>query len=68
MLYSRVRLDIYQDFNLDCNLGRHREILNCFDAADTKKATEFATSPNLKDVMTTAEVIDVPTMYVLESI
>lgn len=33
-----------------------------------EKAKEFATSSNLKDVMTKAEVIDVPTMYFLESI
>jgi len=44
------------------------EIVIIFDAADTKKAKEFATSSNLKDVMTKAGVIDVPTMYFLESI
>jgi hypothetical protein len=44
------------------------EIVIIFDAADTKKAKDFATSSNLKDVMTKAGVIDVPTMYFLESI
>jgi hypothetical protein len=44
------------------------EIVIIFDTADTKKAKEFAISPNLKDVMTKAGVIDVPTMYFLESI
>jgi hypothetical protein len=39
-----------------------------FDTTDTKKAKEFATSSDLKDVMTKAGVIDVPTMYFLESI
>jgi len=39
-----------------------------FDTTDTKKAKEFATSSDLTDVMTKAGVIDVPTMYFLESI
>ncbi|MFL5239838.1 MAG: hypothetical protein ACJ8EL_20015 [Rhizomicrobium sp.] len=44
------------------------EIVIIFDTTDTKKAKEFATSSDLKDVMTKAGVIDVPTMYYLESI
>jgi hypothetical protein len=44
------------------------EIVIIFDATDTKKAKEFATSSDLKEVMTKAGVIDVPTMYFLESI
>ena len=44
------------------------EIVIIFDSTDTKKAKEFATSSNLKEVMTKAGVIDVPTMYFLESI
>ena len=42
------------------------EIVIVFDTTDTKKAKEFATSSDLKDVMTKAGVIDVPTMYFLE--
>src|SRR3954452_24069493 len=42
------------------------EIVVIFDTADTEKSKEFATSSNLKDVMTKAGVIDVPTMYFLE--
>ena len=49
-------------------LTTKNEIVIIFDAADTKKAKEFATSSNLKDVMTKAGVIDVPTMYFLELI
>jgi len=44
------------------------EIVIIFDTTDTKKAKEFASSSNLKEVMTKAGVIDVPTMYFLESI
>jgi hypothetical protein len=44
------------------------EIVIIFDTTDIKKAKEFAGSSNLKDVMTKAGVIDVPTMYFLESI
>ena len=44
------------------------EILIIFDTTDTTKAKEFASSSNLKHVMTKAGVIDVPTMYFLESI
>src|SRR6266566_4845966 len=48
--------------------GRNVEIVIIFDTTDTKKAKEFATSSDLKNVMTKAGVIDVPTMYFLESI
>jgi len=44
------------------------EIVIIFDTTDTKKANEFATSSDLKDVMKKAGVIDVPTMYFLEPI
>jgi hypothetical protein len=44
------------------------EIVIIFDTTDIKKAKEFASSSNLKDVMTKAGVMDVPTMYFLESI
>ena len=44
------------------------EIVIIFDTTDTKKAKEFATSSDLKDVMIKAGVVDVPTMYFLESI
>jgi len=44
------------------------EIVIIFDTTDTKKAKEFASSSNLKEVMTKAGVIDLPTMYFLESI
>ena len=44
------------------------EIVIIFDTTDTKKAKEFASSSNLKEVMTKAGVRDVPTMYFLESI
>jgi hypothetical protein len=44
------------------------EIVIIFDTSDTKKAKEFASSSNLRDVMTKAGVVDVPTMYFLESI
>jgi hypothetical protein len=44
------------------------EIVIIFDATDTKKAREFATSPDLKEGITKAGVIDLPTMYFLESI
>ena len=44
------------------------EIVIIFDTTDTKKAKEFASSSNLKEVMTKAGVSDVPTMYFLESI
>jgi hypothetical protein len=42
------------------------EIVIIFETTDTKKAKEFATSPDLKETMTKAGVIDVPTMYFLE--
>ncbi len=52
----------------DYGKWRPNEIVIIFDTTDTKKAKEFATSSDLKDVMTKAGVIDVPTMYFLESI
>ncbi len=48
--------------------GWFEQSAGAFDTTDTKKAKEFATSSDLKDVMTKAGVIDVPTMYFLESI
>jgi len=47
--------------------ARLQEQSGIFDTADTKKAKEFATSSDLKDVMTKAGVIEVLTMYFLES-
>jgi hypothetical protein len=44
------------------------EIVVVFDTEDTKKAKEFAASPNLKDAMVKAGVVDIPTIYFLESI
>ena len=44
------------------------EIVIVFDTEDTKKAKEFAASPNLKDAMMKAGVVDTPTIYFLESI
>jgi hypothetical protein len=44
------------------------EIVVVFDTEDTKKAKEFAASPNLKEAMTAAGVLDTPTIYFLESI
>src|SRR2546423_4864289 len=44
------------------------EIVISFDTTDTKKAKELATSSDLKEVMTKAGGIDVPTMDFLESI
>jgi hypothetical protein len=35
---------------------------------DTKKAKEFAASPDLKEAMIKAGVVDQPTIYFLESI
>ena len=39
-----------------------------FDTEDTKKAKEFAASPDLKAAMLRAGVVDTPTIYFLESI
>ena len=44
------------------------EIVVVFDTEDTKKAKEFAASPDLKEAMMTAGVLDTPTIYFLESI
>jgi hypothetical protein len=44
------------------------EIVIVFDTEDTKKAKEFAASPNLKNAMMKAGVVDTPTIYFLESI
>ncbi len=43
------------------------EIVAIFDIADIKKAKEFAAAPGLKDAMMKAGVVDMPTMYYLES-
>ena len=43
------------------------EIVIVFDTADTKKAREFANSPDLKETMRKSGVTDVPTIYFLES-
>lgn len=43
------------------------EIVAIFDIADIKKAKEFAAEPGLKDAMMKAGVVDMPTMYYLES-
>jgi hypothetical protein len=44
------------------------EIVVVFDTEDTKKAKEFAASPDLKAAMLKAGVVDTPTIYFLESI
>ena len=44
------------------------EIVVVFDTEDTKKAKEFAASVDLKEAMTKAGVLDIPTVYFLESI
>ena len=44
------------------------EIVLLFDCKDTKKAKEFAASPDLKAAMMKAGVVDQPTIYFLESI
>jgi len=44
------------------------KIVIVFDTEDTKKAKEFAASPNLKNAMMKAGVVDTPTIYFLESI
>jgi hypothetical protein len=44
------------------------EIVVVFDTEDTKKAKEFAASPDLKEAMVAAGVLDTPTIYFLESI
>ena len=44
------------------------EIVVVFDIEDTKKAKEFAKSPDLNEAMMAAGVLDTPTIYFLESI
>jgi len=44
------------------------EIVVVFDTEDTKRAKEFAASPDLKEAMMAAGVLDAPTIYFLESI
>jgi hypothetical protein len=44
------------------------ELVIIFDDMDTKKAKEFAGSKDLKETMMKAGVIDVPTIYFLESV
>ena len=44
------------------------ELVIIFDDMDTKKAKEFAASKDLKETMMKAGVIDVPTIYFLESV
>jgi hypothetical protein len=44
------------------------EIVVVFDTKDTKMAKDFAASAGLKEALTKAGVVDVPTIYFLESI
>ena len=44
------------------------EIVVVFDTKETKMAKDFAASVDLKEAMTKAGVIDVPTIYFLESL
>jgi hypothetical protein len=44
------------------------EIVVVFDTKDTKRAKDFAASADLKEAMTEAGVVDMPTIYFLESI
>ena len=44
------------------------EIVVVFDTKDTQKAKAFAASPDLKEAMSKAGVVDTPTIYFLESI
>jgi hypothetical protein len=44
------------------------EIVVVFDTDDTRKAKKFASSTDLKEMMTKAGVVDMPTIYFLESI
>ena len=43
------------------------EVVMIFDIADMKKAKEFTAAPELKDAMMKAGVVDMPTMFFLES-
>jgi hypothetical protein len=44
------------------------EIVVVFDTKDTEMAKDFAASADLKEAMTEAGVVDMPTIYFLESI
>ncbi len=44
------------------------ELVIVFDAADLKKAKEFASSAELKETMMNAGVADAPTIFFLESV
>jgi len=44
------------------------EIVIVFDTKDTKMAKDFAASPDLKEAMMKAGVIDVPTIHFLEPV
>ena len=44
------------------------EIIVVFDTKDTKMAKDFVASVDLKKAMTEAGVVDIPTIYFLESI
>jgi hypothetical protein len=43
------------------------EVVILFDTGDTKRAKDFVASPDLKETMAKAGVIDSPTFYFLES-
>ena len=43
------------------------EVVILFDTDDTKKAKDFVASPDLKETMAQAGVMDSPTVYFLES-
>ena len=44
------------------------EIVVVFDTKDTKRAKDFAASPDLRETMAKAGVMDDPTIYFLESV
>jgi hypothetical protein len=44
------------------------EIVVVFDTKDTKRAKDFAASPDLRERMAKAGVMDDPTTYFLESV
>ena len=44
------------------------EIIVVFDTKDTKTAKDFAASPDLRETMAKAGVMDDPTIYFLESV
>ena len=43
------------------------EVVILFDTDDTKRAKDFVASPDLKETMAKAGVVDSPTFYLLES-